>query len=80
MRVRVKATPKEPEIDGLSLKGLHPGEVRDVSPLVASWLIAEEYAEPEMRRPSPSDDELNGRLRWSGEGRPPERERRRQRP
>jgi len=70
MRVRIKATPKEREIDGLSLRGLHPGEVREVSPLVGSWLIAEEYAEPEMRRPAPE-----GEFR----DRPLELERRRQR-
>jgi hypothetical protein len=80
MRVRIKATPKEPEIDGLSLKGLHPGEVRDVSPLVASWLIAEEYAEPEMRRSPSSDDERKSDLRWGDEAHPPEGERRRQKP
>ena len=78
LRVRIKATPKEREIDGVSLKGFHPGEVREVSPLVGSWLIAEEYAEPEMRRPASSDDELDGYLKWSAP-RSPGRERRRQR-
>jgi hypothetical protein len=76
VRVRIKATPKEREIDGISLKDLHPGEVRDVSSIMGSWLIAEKYAEPEMRRP-PADDELNSYLRSSGAP-PPDRERRRQ--
>lgn len=77
MRVRIKATPKEREIDGISLRGLHPGEVREVSPLIGSWLIAEEYAEAEMRQPASSDDE-SGYL--NGSATPPyQRERRRQR-
>jgi hypothetical protein len=74
MRVRIKATPKEREIDGISLKGLHPGEVREVSPLVGSWLIAEEYAESEMRMSSSSNDELSGYVNGSA---PPRRDRRR---
>lgn len=56
MRVRIKRTPKEREIDGVSLEGFYAGAVREVSPLVASWLIAEEYAEPEMREPDHIDD------------------------
>ena len=55
VRVRITARPKEREIDGVSLQSLYPGAVRDVSSLLGSWLIAEEYAEPEMR--SGSDDE-----------------------
>jgi hypothetical protein len=56
VRVRIKRTPKEREIDGVSLEGLYAGAVREVSPLVASWLIAEEYAEPEMREATDRDD------------------------
>jgi hypothetical protein len=55
VRVRIKVRPREREIDGVSLQSLYPGAVRDVSPLLGSWLIAEEYAEPEMRT-SNSDD------------------------
>lgn len=55
MRVRITARPKEREIDGVSLQSLYPGAVRDVSPLLGSWLIAEEYAEPEMRSSSEDD-------------------------
>jgi len=65
MRVRIKSTPKETEIDGVSLKGLYPGQVREVSSLVGSWLIAEEYAESEMRLPTSSDDEGNHYLSGS---------------
>jgi hypothetical protein len=57
VRVRIKARPKEREIDGVSLQSLYPGAVRDVSPLLGSWLIAEEYAVPEMR--SSSEDEAS---------------------
>lgn len=49
MKVRIKATPHESEIDGVRLDTLHPGTVRDMYPAVAAWLIAEGYAEPEMR-------------------------------
>jgi hypothetical protein len=52
VRVRITARPKEREIDGVSLQSLYPGAIRDVSPLLGSWLIAEEYAEPEMRASS----------------------------
>ena len=75
MKVRIKATPKERDIDGVSLASLRPGDVREVSPLVGSWLIAEEYAEPEMRRSAHSDDELSSHLSAT---RSPERERRHQ--
>ena len=49
MKVRITRTPKEREVDGVSLDSFSPGMVRDVSALVGSWLIAEGYAEPEMR-------------------------------
>jgi hypothetical protein len=49
VRVRIKTTPEEREIDGVGLKGFQPGMVRDVSSSLGSWLIAEGYAEPEMR-------------------------------
>jgi hypothetical protein len=51
MRVRIKATPHEHEIDGVKLEFLLPGSVRDVSPNVGAWLMAEGYAELEMRAP-----------------------------
>ena len=48
--VRIKETPREPELDGVRLDTFKPGTVRDVSPILGSWLIAERYAVPEMRR------------------------------
>jgi hypothetical protein len=50
VKVRIRRTPREPEVDGVQLSGFRPGTVRDVSPLLGAWLIAERYAEPEMRR------------------------------
>jgi hypothetical protein len=50
VKVRITEKPKLPELDGVKLDGLVPGVVREMSPSVASWLIAEHYAEPEMRR------------------------------
>jgi hypothetical protein len=49
LKVRITRTPKEREVDGVSLDNFSPGVVREVSALVGSWLIAEGYAEPEMR-------------------------------
>jgi hypothetical protein len=60
VKVRIKKTPAEKEIDGVPLKGMLPGTVRDVSPELATWLIAEEYADAEMRQQrNPADDELD---------------------
>ena len=50
MKVRIRKTPVEPEVDGVKLDRLAPGAVRDMSASLASWLIVEGYAEPEMRR------------------------------
>jgi hypothetical protein len=47
--VRIVRTPYEHELDGLNLSGFLPGMVVDVSPNIASWLIAQHYAELEMR-------------------------------
>jgi hypothetical protein len=49
LRVRIKATPREREIDGVSLSTLVPGVVRDVSATLGLWLIAQGYAVAEMR-------------------------------
>jgi hypothetical protein len=56
VRVRIKAIPQQTEIDGVRLDDLAPGDLRTVSAIVGAWLIAEGYAEPEMRRER-SDDE-----------------------
>ena len=63
VKVRIKKTPRERDIDGVSLEGLFPGAVRDVSALLGAWLIAEDYAVAEMRRSSSSDEEFEGVLR-----------------
>jgi hypothetical protein len=50
VKVRIKETPREPEVDGVRLDRFQRGDVREVSPSIGSWLIAEGYAEPEMRQ------------------------------
>jgi len=56
MKVRISRTPVQREIDGVRLDRLRPGSVREVSSSLATWLIVEGYAEPEMRRvPRDSD-------------------------
>lgn len=46
------ATPRERELDGVVLDTFKPGSVRDVSPSLAAWLIAQGYAQSEMRSQS----------------------------
>jgi hypothetical protein len=50
VRVRITKKPLEREVDGVSLDRMTPGSIREVSSTMAAWLIAEGYAEPEMRR------------------------------
>ena len=50
VKVRITETPRELELDGIRLDKFARGEVRDVSPSIGSWLIAQGYAEPEMRQ------------------------------
>jgi hypothetical protein len=59
VKVRIKKEPEEREIDGVSLKGMMPGAVRDVPSVLASWLITEGYADAEMRQ-AMSMHELDG--------------------
>ncbi len=49
MKVRITRAPAEREIDGIKLDRFTPGSVREVTAPIGSWLIAEGYAEPEMR-------------------------------
>ena len=55
VRLRIVATPHEREIDGVSLESFMPGQLREVSATVGSWLIAEGYAELEMRSTAAED-------------------------
>ena len=50
MKVRITKAPRESEVDGLRLDRFNPGDVREVSPILGTWLIAERYAVPEMRK------------------------------
>jgi len=49
VKVRISKTPDLPELDGVRLDDMTPGSVREVSSSIGAWLIAERYAEPEMR-------------------------------
>jgi len=52
VRLRIVRTPVERELDGLKLDGFKPGMLVDVTPSVALWLIAQQYAVLEMRLPA----------------------------
>jgi hypothetical protein len=49
VRVRITATPVEKEVDGIPLGIFVPGTVRNVSSSLGLWLIAQGYAQAEMR-------------------------------
>jgi hypothetical protein len=57
VKVRISKTPAEDELDGVRLDGMTPGSVREVSSSIGAWLIAERYAEPEMRAGSATHEE-----------------------
>jgi hypothetical protein len=57
VKVRITETPREHEVDGVHLDGLSRGSVREVSPSIGSWLIAQGYAEPEMRQGSREENQ-----------------------
>ncbi len=50
MRIRITRVPEEPQLDGVPLDRFVPGTVREVAAPLAAWLIAQGYAECEMRR------------------------------
>jgi hypothetical protein len=50
VNVRIIRAPAEREIDGISLAGMCPGTVHQVSSTLGVWLVVERYAVPEMRR------------------------------
>jgi hypothetical protein len=60
VKVRIKTTPKEAELDGIRLDTLNRGDVREVSAILGSWLIAQGYAVPEMRHASREQQEYSG--------------------
>jgi hypothetical protein len=60
VKVRIKKTPREAELDGIRLDTLTCGQVREVSASIGSWLIAQGYAEPEMRRSSSEQPGFSG--------------------
>jgi len=72
VKIRIKKTPAEREIDGVPLQGMLPGSVRDVSAVLGSWLITEGYADSEMRQPPPTD-EFGGLFSYRYPSRPRER-------
>ena len=55
VKVRITQTPRECELDGVRVDQFERGSVREVSASIGSWLIAEHYAELEMRR-APRDE------------------------
>jgi len=57
VRVRITEKPREHELDGVSLDRLERGSVREVSPSIGSWLIAQGYAVPEMRHGPPEENQ-----------------------
>jgi hypothetical protein len=62
VKVRITQPPKEHELDGVRLDHFAPGDVREVSPSIGSWLIAEGYAVSEMRQAGrrAADQEFSG--------------------
>jgi hypothetical protein len=50
VRVRITETPREQELDGVALDTLQRGTVHDVSSILGSWLLAQGYAQVEMRQ------------------------------
>lgn len=63
VRVRIKVPPREKEIDGVPLGNYRPGNVRDVSASLGAWLVAQGYAEPEMRRSETDELDFSGRVK-----------------
>src|SRR5262245_16999093 len=56
VRVRIKAHPVEAELDGVRLDTFIVGTVRDVSASLGSWLVAQGYADLEMRSMNSNHD------------------------
>jgi hypothetical protein len=58
VKVRIRKTPAEEELDGVRLDNMKPGTVREVSSSIGSWLIAQRYAEPEMRNEQTHEEDF----------------------
>jgi hypothetical protein len=56
VRIRIIATPKERELDGVRLDVFKPGKVCDVSSSIGAWFITKGYAFAEMRRSTVATD------------------------
>jgi len=54
LKVRITTEPRERQIDGIQLDNLIPGTVKEVSASLGTWLVAQGYAELEMRN-TPAD-------------------------
>jgi hypothetical protein len=50
VKIRIRRTPRESEVDGVRLDRFKAGDVREVSPILGAWMIAEGYGVPEMRK------------------------------
>ena len=57
VKVRITETPREDELDGVRLDSMKRGTVREVSPSIGAWLIAEGYAVTEMRHEPQQEEE-----------------------
>lgn len=68
MKVRIRKTPSQDELDGVRLDCMTPGVVCEVSPSIGSWLITERFAMSEMRAElrAHEEDFLTGRETASG--------------
>jgi hypothetical protein len=49
VKVRINKQPTIEELDGVRLDNMKAGTVLEVSPSIGSWLIAERFANTEMR-------------------------------
>ena len=58
VRVRIRKKPDVEELDGVRLDDMRPGSVREVSASIGTWLVAQRFAEPEMRSLSVYEDDF----------------------
>lgn len=52
VKVRIKETPREREVDGVRMDIFRAGSIHEVSASIGTWLVAQGYADLEMRRAS----------------------------